>query len=76
MEGEYVDVGCGFLKASPDTCDYCGYAEASHHRDGDTPLDFFVDCWERQIPPYEHFHEYEKKIPSGGEGSSYRPDPF
>ncbi len=60
VEGEYVDVGVGSIKCSPDTCDVCGYAEMSPHAkaelDGFT-FEMIEKCWELQVWPWGQYEE-------------------
>lgn len=54
-EGEYVDVGVGSIKCSPDHCDVCGYSESSPYRDlgpEEFTFEMVAKCWELQVWPF------------------------
>lgn len=55
VEGEYVDVGVGSIKCSPDCCNVCGYSESSPHREpdpGEFTFEMVQKCWELQVWPF------------------------
>lgn len=67
MEGDFVDVGVGQIKCSPDVCPWCGYVQPSGypHYDGvdDIPSYFAYlrKCWELQVWPWKELAKRRKK---------------
>lgn len=47
VEGEFVDVGVGHVKCSPDICDRCGYEEVGSYCDEtrhNSRIEYVRDC--------------------------------
>ena len=51
IEGEYVDIGVGMQKCSPDFCDSCWWYELGFYEEPILTDSQFKKCWELQVAP-------------------------
>lgn len=49
-EGEYVDIGVGYQKCSPDWCEQCGYIESGGYINS-LPFEYYKQRWETKVDP-------------------------
>ena len=49
LEGECVDIGVGFQKVGPDSCDNCGFVEPSPYNSNDMPFEYYQFCYQNKI---------------------------
>ena len=68
-EGEFCDVGVGYVKCGPDHCYFCDYIEPSSHHPFDLGFSHYIKCWELQIYP----HAPEAKSIRGEVNEKYLP---
>jgi hypothetical protein len=54
IEGEYVDIGVGYQKCSPDMCDQCGYIE-SNGKKNQLPFEYYKERWDTKIDPIAEY---------------------
>lgn len=52
IEGEYVDIGVGLIKCSPDICEKCGYIE-SNGLPNQLPYRYYKERWDSGTDPIE-----------------------